>query len=69
MEPQIGQEAEKTQKLKQQLLNLKKTNELLPNAQANIAKLQQISEKNTQNLMELAVEWEKFRAPLVAELR
>uniref|UniRef100_A0A7S4NKW6 Coiled-coil domain-containing protein 22 homolog n=1 Tax=Paramoeba aestuarina TaxID=180227 RepID=A0A7S4NKW6_9EUKA len=69
MEPQISQEAEKTQKLKQTLLNLKKTNELLPDAAANITKLQQISEKNTQNLMELAIEWEKFRAPLVAELR
>mmetsp|Transcript_25814 Transcript_25814/g.35825 ORF Transcript_25814/g.35825 Transcript_25814/m.35825 type:complete len:270 (+) Transcript_25814:206-1015(+) len=69
MEPALQKEKETAEKLKQQMVNLRKTNELLPEAASNILKLKEISQKNTANLIDLAVEWEKFRGPLVAQIR
>jgi len=47
----------------------KRTFDLLPEADANIAELQRIADGSAQRLVDLATEWEKHRAPLIDELR
>lgn len=43
--------------------------ELLPNAEENMKKLQQMADDASQRLMTLGMEWEQHRAPLVAKYR
>ncbi|KAF4518753.1 hypothetical protein B566_EDAN006157 [Ephemera danica] len=47
----------------------KKTSELLPEAEVNVGKLQALVEASTQRLVDLANQWERHRAPLVAKYR
>ncbi|PSN38748.1 Coiled-coil domain-containing protein 22 [Blattella germanica] len=47
----------------------KRTYDLLPDADANIAKLQALVESSAQKLVGLAAQWEKHRAPLLAHYR
>eukprot|EP00211_Chloroparvula_japonica_P003696 CAMPEP_0119126398 /NCGR_PEP_ID=MMETSP1310-20130426/5340_1 /TAXON_ID=464262 /ORGANISM="Genus nov. species nov., Strain RCC2339" /LENGTH=734 /DNA_ID=CAMNT_0007116557 /DNA_START=122 /DNA_END=2322 /DNA_ORIENTATION=- len=67
--PAISKETERTEELKEKLVNLRRTNELLENAEENIAKLEQIAAKNTENLLKLATQWEEVRFPLLLKLR
>ncbi len=47
----------------------KRTMDLLPDAENNIAKLQGVVEASAQRLVSLAKQWEKHRAPLIDEYR
>ncbi|XP_038055680.1 coiled-coil domain-containing protein 22 homolog [Patiria miniata] len=47
----------------------KRTMDLLPDAENNIAKLQGVVESSAQRLVSLAKQWEKHRAPLIDEYR
>ncbi|KAL5460593.1 hypothetical protein EMCRGX_G034048 [Ephydatia muelleri] len=47
----------------------KKTYDLLPNADENIAKLQELNQSSADKLEKLAGKWEEIRAPLVARYR
>eukprot|EP00727_Mastigamoeba_balamuthi_P009053 m51a1_g4770 hypothetical protein (614) ;mRNA; f:19052-21602 len=47
----------------------KRTFDLLPEADANARELERLADASAARLSELAAEWEKHRAPLVAELR
>ncbi|XP_051009802.1 coiled-coil domain-containing protein 22-like [Acomys russatus] len=54
----------------ERLLRLKsRAVELLPDAAANLAKLQLVVESTAQGVIHLASQWEKHRAPLLAEYR
>jgi len=50
-------------------LVLKRTMDLLPDAENNIRLLRGISAKSASRLVSLATEWEKHRAPLIEEYR
>jgi hypothetical protein len=47
----------------------KRTLDLLPDAENNIAKLQGLVDTSSQRLVNLANQWEKHRAPLIQEFR
>jgi hypothetical protein len=55
--------------LENDILLKRKTLEMLPNAAANIAKLQEICGASGARLLQLAQEWEKHRKPLVDQVR
>jgi len=55
--------------LEKEILIKRKTLEMLPNATANIKKLQEICGASAARLLQLAQEWEKHRRPLVDEIR
>ncbi|XP_002740143.3 coiled-coil domain-containing protein 22 homolog, partial [Saccoglossus kowalevskii] len=48
---------------------MKRTLDLLPDADANIAKLQSVVDSSAQRLVSLANQWEKHRAPLIEQYR
>ncbi|XP_069741057.1 coiled-coil domain-containing protein 22 isoform X2 [Narcine bancroftii] len=55
---------------KEELMGVKRrTVELLPDAETNLGKLQAVIEGSAQRIVRLAQQWEKHRAPLVAEFR
>lgn len=56
-------ELENTYKVK------KRTLDLLPNADENLKKLQQIADQSAKRLLKLGEEWEKHRVPLVTKYR
>lgn len=62
-------EEAKKKELQEKYLVMKKTFDLLPDADNNIKQLQQISAASAQRLLELANEWEKHRVPLIEEYR
>ncbi|XP_065058861.1 coiled-coil domain-containing protein 22 homolog [Rhopilema esculentum] len=47
----------------------KRTIDLLPDAENNIVKLEQLVENSTQRLLNLASQWETHRAPLIVQYR
>lgn len=47
----------------------KRTMDLLPDAENNIAKLQSVVDSSAQRLVNLAQQWEKHRAPLIDQYR
>lgn len=47
----------------------KQTMDLLPEADANIKKLQEVVEGSADRLFALANQWEKHRAPLITQYR
>lgn len=47
----------------------KKTMDLLPDAENNVAKLQSVVDASAQRLVNLAQQWEKHRAPLIDQYR
>ncbi|KAK7789358.1 hypothetical protein R5R35_010313 [Gryllus longicercus] len=47
----------------------KRTYDLLPDAEANLSKLQSMVESSAQKLVSLAAQWEKHRAPLLEQYR
>jgi hypothetical protein len=55
--------------LESDILLKRKTLEMLPNAAANIAKLQEICGASGARLLQLAQEWERHRKPLVDQVR
>jgi len=59
----------KKKELQDKYVVMKKTFDLLPDAENNIKQLQQISAASAQRLLELANEWEKHRVPLLDEYR
>ncbi|XP_022086437.1 LOW QUALITY PROTEIN: coiled-coil domain-containing protein 22 homolog [Acanthaster planci] len=63
LEERQNAEKEDTYKVK------KRTMDLLPDAENNIAKLQGVVESSAQRLVSLAKQWEKHRAPLIEEYR
>ncbi len=69
LENQLAATLAKTDELEKAYLVQKKALEMLPDAQSNIAKLQDICGKSAERLVELGTEWESHRVPLVASLR
>ncbi|KAK2166341.1 hypothetical protein LSH36_40g21002 [Paralvinella palmiformis] len=59
----------KVKEKKEAYLIKKKAMELLPNAEENIEKLQELVDSSAQRLVKLANQWEKHRAPLIAQYR
>jgi hypothetical protein len=57
------------QELQRKYMVTKKTFDLLPDADNNIAKLREIADRSARRLVELATEWEKHRQPLIDEIR
>ena len=55
--------------MERDILIKRKTLEMLPNATANIAKLQGICGASSAKLLQLAQEWEKHRRPLLDQIR
>uniref|UniRef100_A0A7S0EBG3 Coiled-coil domain-containing protein 22 homolog n=1 Tax=Hanusia phi TaxID=3032 RepID=A0A7S0EBG3_9CRYP len=66
---QIEEETNKTEELVAQYKLKKRTLALLANRDENVAQLRKVSEESAARLMELAVEWERHRLPLLEELR
>ncbi|KAL6077624.1 Coiled-coil domain-containing protein 22 [Balamuthia mandrillaris] len=69
IEAKLLAEAERNKELKKKYLVMKKTFDLLPDAENNIKLLQGLSSKSAARLVELAKEWEKHRVPLIEEYR
>ncbi|XP_025085148.1 coiled-coil domain-containing protein 22 homolog [Pomacea canaliculata] len=69
MEEVIALEGQQTQEREEALQVKKRTLDLLPDAQNNIAKLQAVVESSAQRLLNLATQWEKHRAPLIDQYR
>mgnify|MGYP003645309002 CR=1 FL=1 len=67
--PQLREAEQRTEELKKTLVTMKKVYDLLPDAKENIEKLQDIADRSVGLLQQLCEEWEKHRAPLVAEMR
>ena len=57
------------QAMERDILIKRKTLELLPNATANITKLQEICGASSARLLQLAQEWERHRRPLLDQIR
>uniref|UniRef100_A0A7S4P748 Coiled-coil domain-containing protein 22 homolog n=1 Tax=Guillardia theta TaxID=55529 RepID=A0A7S4P748_GUITH len=66
---QIEEETNKTEELVAQYKLKKRTLALLANRDENVAELRKVSEEAAARLMELAVEWERHRLPLLEEIR
>eukprot|EP01116_Phalansterium_solitarium_P014129 TRINITY_DN31661_c0_g1_i1.p1 TRINITY_DN31661_c0_g1~~TRINITY_DN31661_c0_g1_i1.p1 ORF type:complete len:625 (-),score=245.12 TRINITY_DN31661_c0_g1_i1:71-1945(-) len=69
IEQQYAEEDQKTDKLEREYKIKRRTFDLLPNAEDNIAQLKEISSQSSDRLQELAVEWEKHRVPLIEGYR
>lgn len=69
IEVDIHEADQKREPLEREYRLKKRTFDLLPEADANIAQLQQLADKASERLLDLATEWEKHRVPLVTELR
>lgn len=65
----MTEEDGKTETLTKQYKIKKRTMDLLPNAEENIAKLQEIATESSNRLVELALDWEKYRVPLIEQYR
>lgn len=62
-------EQRKKQQLEEALSIQQKTLDLLPDAEVNLAKLQNVVEATAQRLINLATQWEHHRAPLFEQYR
>lgn len=69
VEESLHETKDETKKLEDAYKVKKRVLDLLPNAEENLKKLQEISEASAKRLLMLATEWEKHRAPLVAKSR
>eukprot|EP01117_Protostelium_nocturnum_P013511 TRINITY_DN5046_c0_g1_i1.p1 TRINITY_DN5046_c0_g1~~TRINITY_DN5046_c0_g1_i1.p1 ORF type:complete len:609 (-),score=200.72 TRINITY_DN5046_c0_g1_i1:58-1884(-) len=69
IEASIYDEDLSTEKLEKEYRIKKRTYDLLPNADENIQKLQQICGESSSKLLELASKWEEIRIPLYEEYR
>eukprot|EP01097_Dermamoeba_algensis_P005936 TRINITY_DN3732_c0_g2_i1.p1 TRINITY_DN3732_c0_g2~~TRINITY_DN3732_c0_g2_i1.p1 ORF type:complete len:501 (-),score=213.87 TRINITY_DN3732_c0_g2_i1:806-2269(-) len=69
LEEQLRAAAEKTEALNQEKAVKERTYGLLPDADNNIRRLEELAQKGAQSIIELAAEWEKRRVPLIDEIR
>jgi chromosome segregation ATPase len=69
MESELGSILERTKELEDAYKVKKRTLDLLPEADENLRKLQEIAAASSQRLVALGAEWETHREPLVARYR
>lgn len=69
MEVKLNEFKTQTETMEKQYKVKKRTLDLLPNAQENLGKLQQLSQASAAKLLQLAQEWENHRVPLVERYR
>lgn len=69
IEGDLTEEDQKTGELEKGFKVKKRTIDLLPNAQENMQKLQEMADGAAQKLVDLAQQWEEHRGPLLAKYR
>ncbi|KAK3099768.1 hypothetical protein FSP39_009318 [Pinctada imbricata] len=69
MEEEITTQARQNTDKEEAFKVKKRTLDLLPDAENNIAKLQQVVDSSAQRLVKLAEQWEKHRVPLIEQFR
>lgn len=69
MKEKIEIEQEKLSEKKNKVSVQEKMTQLLPNAEENLMKLQNLVENSAKRLTDLGFQWEKHRVPLIDEYR
>lgn len=69
MKEKIEIEQEKLSEKEEKISVQEKMTQLLPNAEENLMKLQNLVENNAKRLTDLGFQWEKHRVPLIDEYR
>ncbi|GAM23567.1 hypothetical protein SAMD00019534_067420 [Acytostelium subglobosum LB1] len=69
LESQMSEEDRRRAELEKEYKVKKKTFGLLENADENMAKLQELCQQSSANLIEMSTEWEKVRRPIVEKYR